>query len=117
MRNKKGRKNGTRKKKVTKRERENGWKGNKQRGSDEGWKRKIKKSEREFSLKWQCHEIVAFFLFHESHPSGDSGPLINRLKCFSLKIRICRDIREISDSGHAYTERSQTLRGLRLYAG
>ena len=47
-------------------------------------------------LKGQCHEIfVIYFLFHESKPSG---PLINMLKWFCLKIQFCKDICEISDS-------------------
>ena len=34
-------------------------------------------------LKGQCHEIFDLYFFHESNPSG---PLINRLKWFFLKI-------------------------------
>ena len=40
-------------------------------------------------LKRQCHEIFDLYFFHESNPSG---PLINRLKWFCLKIRIREDI-------------------------
>ena len=42
-------------------------------------------------LEGQCHEIFVIFLFHESKPSG---PLINRLKWFCLKIRFRGNIRE-----------------------
>ena len=35
------------------------------------------------TLKGQCHEIFDLYFFHESNPSG---PLINRLKWFFLKI-------------------------------
>ena len=55
-------------------------------------------------LKWQCHEIFWHFLFHESNPYG---PLINRLKWFSVKIRFRGDIHEISDSTQTNTARSQ----------
>ena len=42
-------------------------------------------------LKRQFHEIFDIFLFLESN---SSGPLINSLKWFCLKIRFRRDIRE-----------------------
>ena len=43
------------------------------------------------SLKGQCHEIFNLnFFLHKSNPSG---PQINRLKWFFLKIRFRKDIR------------------------
>ena len=54
-------------------------------------------------LKWQCHDIFWHFLFYQSNPSG---PLINRLKWFSLKIHYRGVIREISDSSQANIARS-----------
>ena len=69
------------------------------------------------NLKGQCHEIFWHFLFHESKPSG---PLINRLKWFCLKVCFCREIHKnstprsvacaVSDSAQANTVRSWTLR-------
>ena len=55
--------------------------------------------------------FFVIFLFHESKPSG---PLINRLKWFCLKIRFRKDIREISDSAQANTARSQKLKYLQI---
>ena len=49
----------------------------------------------EKTLKGQCHEIFGNFLFHESKPSG---PLINRLKWFCLKVSFRGEIREKFDS-------------------
>ena len=49
--------------------------------------------------------FVGIFLFYESNPSG---PLINWLKCFYLKICFHGDIREISDSALTNTVRSRT---------
>ena len=63
------------------------------------------------TLKGQCHEIFWHFLFHESKPSG---PLINRLKWFCLKVRFQGELREKFDSPQATTARSQTLRRLTL---
>ena len=68
-------------------------------------------SEKHTALKGQCHETFWHF-FHESNLSG---PLLNRLKWFFLKIRFRGDICEISDSAQANTARSQTLRKLTLY--
>ena len=65
----------------------------------------------ECSLKGQCHEIFVIFLFHESKPSG---PLINRLKWFCLKIRVREDIRKIGDSALCYPAQSRTLCRLTL---
>ena len=36
-----------------------------------------------------CHKSFDLYFFHESNPSG---PLIDRLKWFFLKIRFCQDI-------------------------
>ena len=52
-------------------------------------------------LKRQFHEIFDIFLFLESN---SSGPLINSLKWFCLKIRFRRDIRENSTSVLACAE-------------
>ena len=72
-------------------------------------------------------DFLAFFLFHESNPSG---PLINRLKCFCLKIvfveiftknlnprkfdnpKLANTASEESDSAQANTARSWTSRRL-----
>ena len=59
-------------------------------------------------LKWQCHEVFWNILFHESNPSGPYC-IINRLKCFLLKIRFRGDIQILSDFVQANTARSQTL--------
>ena len=56
-------------------------------------------------LKRQCHEIFDLYFFHESNPSG---PLINRLKWFCLKIRFREDIRIPSSKNS--TQRSVILR-------
>ena len=56
-------------------------------------------------LKGQCHEIFWHFLFHELNPSG---PLINRLKWFFLKIRFSQDTREKFVSAQANTAQSHT---------
>ena len=64
-----------------------------------------------FPDKVEVSQDFWHFLFHESNPSG---PLINRLKWFSLKISFRGDIREISDSMQANTVKSQTLRRLTL---
>ena len=64
--------------------------------------------------------FVGIFLFYESNPSG---PLINWLKCFYLKICFHGDIHEISDPEQTNNAQgSQTLRrltqlGVRLCAG
>ena len=52
-------------------------------------------------------DFLAFFLFHESMPSG---PLINRLKWFCLKVRFHGDIHEKFDT-------TQCLRRVRLCTG
>ena len=67
-------------------------------------------------LRGSVTRIFVIFLFHESKPSGT---LINRLKWFSVKIRFCEDIREISDSAQckptqSWTPRRLTLRGVEL---
>ena len=78
-----------------------------------------------YDLKGQCQEIFCHFLFHESKPSG---PLINKLNWFCLKIRFCEDIRKISDFAQANIVRSLklkypqiqnllTLQGVRLRTG
>ena len=60
------------------------------------------------TVKGQCHKIFGILIFHESKPSG---PLINRLKWFCVKIRFRGDIR---DSVQANTARSWTLCRLTL---
>ena len=60
------------------------------------------------TLLGQCHEIFEIFLFHESKPSG---PLINRIKWFCLKVRFHGEICE-KFAAQANTVRSQTLRRL-----
>ena len=67
-------------------------------------------------LKGQCHEIFShFYLFIESKPSG---PLINRINWFCLKVCFHGDTREKnrleSDSAQANTARSQPLHRLTL---
>ena len=52
-------------------------------------------------------DFLAIFLFHESK---QSGPLINRLKWFFLKVRFCRDIREQFNSAQANTAQANTAR-------
>ena len=65
------------------------------------------------SSRCNYHLPVTFviFLFHESKPSG---PVINSLKWFCLKIRFREDICEISDSAPANTAQSRTLHRLTL---
>ena len=60
-------------------------------------------------LQYSSGRVTRFFyfVFHESKPSG---PLINMLIGFLLKIRFHGYIREISDSAQANTVRSQILR-------
>ena len=60
-----------------------------------------------YELKGQCHEIFDLYFFHESNPSG---PLINRLKWFCLKIRFRKDIRIRSSKNS--TPRSVILQGV-----
>ena len=71
-----------------------------------GHKKREKQGEKNESLflKGECHEIFCHILFHESKPSG---PWINRLKWFCLKVRFRKDIREISDSAQGNTAQSQ----------
>ena len=55
-----------------------------------------------------CHEIICHFFI--SWIEAISGPLINRLKWFCLKIHFCLDIRKKFDSAQANTARSQQLK-------
>ena len=64
------------------------------------------------SLKRQSHEIFGIFFMNQTYLGR--GPLINRFKCFFLKIRFSGDIRGISDFAQANTARCQTLRRLTL---
>ena len=62
------------------------------------------------NLKGLCHEIFNPYFCHESNPSG---PLINRLKWYFLKIRFCEDIRILSSKNS--TPRRLTLRGIEIF--
>ena len=54
--------------------------------------------------------FVGIFLSHESNPSG---PLINRLKWFCLKIRFRGDIQILSSKNS--TPRCDNLRGVNIF--
>ena len=70
------------------------------------------RKEKKFAFKVAVsQDFLAFFLFHESNPSG---PLIHRLKWFPFKVRFRGYICKISDSAQANTARNQTLHRLTL---